>query len=54
MARKPKIPAATVEMMRKLLSMPPKPHNAMKIGRAANGKKRGPKARVSSAKQHTA
>lgn len=54
MAQKPKIPPATAEMMRKLLAMPPKPHEEMKIGRPANRKKRGPKARVSSAKQRTA
>jgi len=54
MARKPKIPAATAEMMKKLLAMPPKPHDEMKVGRLANSKKRGAKVRASSAKQNTA
>ena len=34
MARKPKIPTETAEMVRKLLAMPPKRHDEMKLGRA--------------------
>lgn len=53
MAKKTKLPAATIDLMRKMLAMPPKPHEEMKVGRASN-KKRGPKGRASSAKRDTA
>jgi hypothetical protein len=47
---------ATVRIMRRILSAPPKPHKEMKVGRPAKKKekKRATKGRASSAKQRTA
>jgi hypothetical protein len=45
---------ATIAIMRRVLSTPPKLHENMKVGRPANKKKRGPKDRASSAKRRTA
>lgn len=45
--------AATVRVMKQVLAMPPKPHEAMKVGRQKK-KKSGPKDRASSAKRRTA
>lgn len=43
----------TLRVMRKILNTPPKPHEKMKIGRSSQQKKkRGPKDRAASAKQH--
>jgi hypothetical protein len=53
MAGKPKLPEATLQLMRKMLAMPPKPHDEMKLGRPQK-KKRGPKGRAVSAKRRTA
>lgn len=52
--RKSSLDAATVDVMKKVLAMPPKRHEDIKIGRPANKKKRGPKDRASSAKPRTA
>jgi len=45
---------ATLRIVKRMLSMPPKPHEDMKIGRAAKKKKRGPKDRASSSKPSNA
>lgn len=44
----------TLDVMRRMLSMPPKRHEEMKVGRPAKKKKRGPKDRASSSKQRSA
>lgn len=46
--RKPNLDAATVTVMKRMLAMPPKLHEDMKVGRPAKKKKRGPKDRASS------
>lgn len=53
-SKKSEIESGTVEVMRRLLAMPPKPHEEMKVGRAAPKKKRGSKGRASSAKRRNA
>jgi hypothetical protein len=45
---------ATINLVKRVLAMPPKRHEDMKVGRPANKRKRGPKARAASAKQRTA
>jgi hypothetical protein len=45
---------ATVNVMKRVLAMPPKPHKEMKVGRPANKKKRGPKDHASSSKPRSA
>jgi hypothetical protein len=52
--KKIKLDDATVRVMKRVLAMPPKLHEDMKVGRLANKKKRGPKDRASSAKLRTA
>ena len=54
MTKKPKLDDATMRVLKKMLAMPPKPHDEMKVGRPANSKKRGPKGRASSAKRRIA
>lgn len=42
---------ATTQLLKRMLAMPPKPHDEMKVGRPANTKKkRGPKGRAASSK----
>ena len=54
-SKKPDLDKATIEVARRVLQMPPKPHDEMKVGRpAVKKKKRGPKDRASSAKQRSA
>jgi hypothetical protein len=45
---------ATVAVMKKMLAMPPKPHDEMKVGRTAKKKRRDPKDRASSSKRRSA
>jgi hypothetical protein len=49
-----KLDAATVQVMKKVLAMPPKLHEDMKVGRPLQSKKRGSKGRASCAKPRTA
>jgi hypothetical protein len=53
MGKKPKLDAATLRLVQKVLALPPKPHEDMKLGRAKK-KKRGLKSRASSAKRRNA
>jgi hypothetical protein len=45
---------ATVNLVKRVLAMPPKPHDEIKVGRPERKKKRGPKARAASAKPRSA
>jgi hypothetical protein len=54
MKKKIDLDAATVNVVKRMLAMPPKLHEEMKIGRPSNKKKRGPKDRASSAKRRNA
>jgi hypothetical protein len=54
MTNKPKLDAATVRVIQKVLAMPPKPHDEMKVGRPAKKKKRGIKGPAVSAKPRSA
>jgi hypothetical protein len=54
MSKEPKLDPATLQVLKKMLATPPKPHEDMKVGRPANSKKRGSKGRASSAKRHSA
>jgi hypothetical protein len=51
--KKKPLDAGTAELVKKLLSLPPKQHEDMKVGRPASQKKRKPTGRASSAKRHT-
>jgi len=51
--KNPSLDAATVKIVKQVLAMPPKPHEAQKVGRATK-KKRSPKDRASSSKKPTA
>jgi hypothetical protein len=51
MPKKLDLDDATIAVMKRLLGTPPKPHNEMKVGRPKKEKKRGVKARASSAKR---
>jgi hypothetical protein len=51
--KKPNLDAATIEVMRKMLATPPKPHGEMKIGRRPK-QKAAPKYRAASSKRRTA
>lgn len=51
----PKLDEATVKVLKRMLAMPPKPHDQMKVGRPSPAKKkRAPKGRASSAKTRSA
>jgi len=52
--KKPKLDSATLRILKRMLAMPPKPHEDMKLGRASQSKKRGPKGRAPSSKRSTA
>lgn len=52
-AKPPKLDKTTIEVVKSVLAMPPKPHQTMKLGRDPN-KERGPKDRAASAKRRTA
>lgn len=45
---------ATLRVMKRMLSTPPKPHEEMKVGRPANKKRRGPKDPAASSKPRIA
>jgi hypothetical protein len=53
-AKSPKLDKTTTDIAKRLLSMPPKHHEDMKVGRPSRKKKRGPKDRASSAKPRSA
>lgn len=50
-SKKPSLDADTLQVVKQVLALPPKHHDDMKVGRPAKKKKRGPKARASSAKR---
>ena len=52
--KKPKLDKATITLMKRVLNMPPKVHEDMKVGGSEKKKKRGPKSRASSAKRRSA
>lgn len=54
MAKQPKLDEPTVNVLKRVLAMPPKPHEAMKVGRAKLKGKRGPKDHASSSKPPSA
>jgi hypothetical protein len=54
MAKKVDLDENTVNVMKRVLAMPPKRHEEMKVGRIVGTKKRGPKDRAVSAKPRTA
>jgi hypothetical protein len=41
MPKSPKLDAATVEVIKRVLALPPKHHDEMKVGRPPRKKKRG-------------
>ena len=54
-AKKPDLDEATIDVVKRMLEMPPKPHGDMKVDRPASTKKRGPKKdRAASAKARNA
>lgn len=53
-SKKPELDDTTVAILKKLLAMPPKPHDEMKVGRRANKKRDAPKGRAASSKPRTA
>lgn len=51
----PKLDKATTDLVKRMLAMPPKSHDEMKVGRPSQQKaKRSPKDRASSAKRRDA
>jgi hypothetical protein len=52
--KKTDVDDGTVELMKRLLAMPPKQHDEMKLGRPEKKEKRNPKGRASSAKRRAA
>lgn len=53
--KKPNLDEATLHVLKKMLTTPPKPHEEMKVGRPANSKKqRGSKDPAASSKQRSA
>jgi hypothetical protein len=52
MSKKPSLDDSTVELVKRVLAMPPKHHDQMKVGRDTK-KKRETKARASSSKRRT-
>lgn len=54
MTKKSELDPETVDIVKRVLALPPKRHEEMKIGRSASKKKREPKARASSSKRRTA
>jgi hypothetical protein len=53
-SKKPKLDSATVRLMQKVLAMPPKSHDEMKVGRPTKKKNRGTKGSAVSAKPRSA
>lgn len=54
MTKKPDLDPETVSVVKRVLAMPPKHHDEMKVGRPASKKKRETKARTASSKRRTA
>jgi len=54
MPKKQKLDKATINIMQRLLNMPPKVHEDMKVGRTRKKKKRGSSTRAASSKQRNA
>jgi hypothetical protein len=52
--KKTELDEATVNIVKKLLAMPPKHHDEMKVGRAKSKKQRSAKGPAASAKRRTA
>lgn len=48
--RKPKLDAATIEVVKRVLELPPKRNEELKVGREPKGKKRSLKGRASASK----
>ena len=53
-SKKPDLDAATVNILKRMLAMPPKPHDDMKVGRPKAKKGAATKGRAASAKPRTA
>jgi hypothetical protein len=53
-AKKPKLDKVTAGIAERLMKLPPKHHEDMKVGRSAPKKKRSPTGRASSSKPHSA
>lgn len=53
MAKRPKLDEATLRIMERMVNMPPKPHDEMKVGKrkASRAKSPGGKGRKSQAKE---
>lgn len=51
--KKPRLDSATVELAKRLMSMPPKLHSEAKVRRTPKEEKQGTKASASSSKRHT-
>ncbi|MEJ0069579.1 MAG: hypothetical protein WDO24_13550 [Pseudomonadota bacterium] len=49
-AKKPDLDADTLRVLKRVLSMPPKHHDEMKVGTPTKKKKRDPKGRAASSK----
>lgn len=54
MTKKSDLDPKTQDIVKRLLAMPPKPHDEMKVGRQKKKAKRGPKGRAASSKRRTA
>jgi hypothetical protein len=52
--KKPKLDDTTIQIMRRLLNTPPKPHDEMKVGRHTARKQKGAKGPSVSGKRRTA
>jgi len=52
--KKPDLDDATVNILKRMLAMPPRPHDDMKVGRPKNKKRPATKGRAVSAKPRTA
>lgn len=53
-SKKPDLDSATVNILKRMLAMPPKPHDDMKVGRPKSKKRPATKGRAASAKPRTA
>jgi hypothetical protein len=51
--RKADLDDATIQIVKKMLAMPPRHHDEMKVGLPKEKKQRNPKDRAASAKRHT-
>ncbi|WP_422000666.1 hypothetical protein [Reyranella sp.] len=53
-SKKPDLDDATVRILKRVLAMPPKHHDDMKVGRPKSKKRAAPKGRAASAKPRNA